>query len=287
MKHKRIDWMPDELTRVATRAFELRPMAEKLESKGWIKACHQAQLETIEPARQRNLKVGEHTLVKLIPLIKQLQDQSKLPQAAARVAPIQPTWHPPVDSIAISRDQELAARVAEAVVNLLEARLLKYLTTRGVSEAAVPSREASVAAHQAAPPFKMADFVERVESGDNQQLSERPPEAAARAEPIKLPRVAIVGFDSKEQAIIERTLVNRARLTFANPHHHSKSEKLVDKVAACDVIFVRIKYISHAHTQVLRRKLESKCRWLEHQPNAMKAIESVQDWLVLHGHYRH
>lgn len=287
MKHKRIDWMPDELTRVATRAFELRPLAERLESKGWMKACHQAQLELIEPARQRNLKVGEHTLVKLMPLIRQLQNN--LPKAGARLdsTPQADAQRVTLETRPIERrlawnpsNSELAARVAEAVANLLEARLLKYLTTRGVSEAQV--------AAQIAPPFKMADFVGRVELSDNQQLSERPPQAAAQTTPeIKLPRVAIVGFDSKEQAVIERTLANRARLTFANPHHHSKSEKLVDKVAACDVIFVRIKYISHAHTQVLRRRLESKCRWLEHQPNAMKAIESVQDWLVLHGHFRH
>lgn len=261
-----IRWTDEECQIIAAAAYSLRPPAERNEPNRWMHWCDRAQKNHLPNSRWRALHIGEHTLVRVMPFIRAFQAK---PDSAPPTAAAQPTPSidlPDAPPATLTPQHQL---IAETVVNLLEARLLKFLLNH-------QSQSTDVADAQAIKNLPHAIEFEAPTATirDSDDMPDWPYK--------RVPKIAIVGFDSPEQSRISSAIGDRAKLIFATPHHHSSSEKLIQKISSSEVVFVRIKYISHAHTSHLRKKLSNKCRFLENQPNSQKVIQSIQEYLNNH-----
>lgn len=130
-------------------------------------------------------------------------------------------------------------------------------------------------------------IVEALRGSDSPQVATQPV-SSTRPEATKLPapqlRLGFVGYDAREQQVIERELgVNcNLRMIFAYPSHNSSSEKLVAKVHSAHVVFARIKWLSHAHYRALKSNLGPRMRFFSNGCNADSTVEAAREWLREH-----
>lgn len=297
-------WTDEEAEQLAKAAWIARPPQERLDPLGWARYVSQAQAKVLPNERRKHI-AGMHMIKPVMTFIKQLQahkDASSV--SAVNLEPVNPAVRAVVDEFEQARRAQLNNEplsglrrepahqaTLDRIAEQMKPRGLDHTEIRMIANIVLDAIEERVRGY----------FIRHppIASADEPQATTAPeaPSVAPSSEPARQNidwnkqlqsvqevarqhlRIGVVGFDAREQEQIARGLNQKVKLTFAYPHHHSRSSKLIDKVAGCNAIFVRVKWTSHAHIAALKKQLSTKCHFLENQPNAIKCADVINEWL--------